>query len=162
MTTTLRISKADFSNRLNSITDQRGTGMFSDMFDSFSSSKNEFKGQIGYDNFKLKRRRRFFDSGANMAVANGTFLEINGELTIETEISGFHDFYIAIYIIVIIIYALFIFGISTNIETGIFVLPFILLHATFMFVIPYFVTRRSVKRLKYELKREFFYLTKKE
>lgn len=84
MTTTLQISKVEFVNRLNEITDQGSTGIFSDSFDIFSSSKNEFKGQVNFDNFKIKRRRRFFDTNMNIAVANGTLIENNGQLTIET------------------------------------------------------------------------------
>ena len=37
-------------------------------------------------------------------------------------------------------------------------LPFLLLHAAFMFGIPYLVMRNSTKRMKYDLTREFHYL----
>jgi hypothetical protein len=39
--------------------------------------------------------------------------------------------------------------------------PFIFFHALFMFGIPYFMMRNSVQRLKHELEREFYYMTKK-
>lgn len=161
MTTTLQISKVEFVNRLNEITDQGSTGIFSDSFDIFSSSNNEFKGQVNFDNFKIKRRRRFFDTNMNFAVANGTFIENNGQLTIETELNGFNNFFILFYVLLILFYSFFIFGLiasDNNIEF--IAIPFIILHATFMFALPYFIMRRSVKRLKYELEREFFYLTK--
>lgn len=161
MTTTLQTSKVEFFNRLNEVTDAGSTGMMSDTFDVFSSSKNEFKGQVNFDSFKIKRKRRFFDSNMNLAVANGTFAESNGKLTIETEIIGFNNFFIVFYVFLIIFYSIFIFGFLFSSKSGGFIaLPFILLHGAFMFGVPYFMMRRSVKRLKYELEREFFYLTK--
>jgi hypothetical protein len=161
LTTNLRMDKTNFVQRLSSITDEGSTGMFSDTFDAFSSSKNEFKGQVNYDGFKLKRRRRFFDTNINTAVANGTLSENNGQLIVETEINGFNNFFIAFYIFLIIFYSIFVFGVTSSADNiEFFAIPFFLLHGTLMFSIPYFMMRRSVKRLKYELEREFFYLTK--
>jgi preprotein translocase subunit YajC len=42
-----------------------------------------------------------------------------------------------------------------------FAIPFIFIHAVFMFGIPYFMMRRSARKMKHDLEREFFYLTKK-
>ncbi|MFT4850597.1 MAG: hypothetical protein ACI83B_003156 [Sediminicola sp.] len=42
-----------------------------------------------------------------------------------------------------------------------FALPFIIIHAAFMYGAPYLMMRRSTKRMKHELERELFYLTKK-
>lgn len=163
MTTNLQTSKIEFVNRLNEITDKGGIGIMSDTFDVFSSSKNEFKGQVDFENFKIKRRRRFFDTNMNFAVAKGTFIENNGLLIVETEINGFNNFFIVFYVLLIIFYSIFIFALSCdNINESFIAIPFLLLHGAFMFAIPYLVMRRSVKRLKYELEREFFYLTKKK
>ena len=161
LTTTLPISKHEFVDRLSKITDNGTTGMFSDPFEAFSTSKNELKGEVDYDGFKLKRRRRFFDTNMNLAVATGSFKENNGQLIIETEISGFNNFFLVFYFFLLIFYSVFMFGfLRDGRNTDLIAIPFLLLHATFMFAIPYFMMRRSVKRLKYELDREFFYLTK--
>jgi len=161
MTTTLQTSKVEFINRLNEITDRGNTGIMSDIFDIFSSSKNEFKGQINFDSFKIKRKRRFFDTNMNIAVANGFFIEDNEQLIIETEIKGFSNFFTIFYIFVFIFYLVSILAFMFNDTEKLFiVIPFILFHGTLMCAIPYFIIRRSVKRLKYELEREFFYLTK--
>ena len=161
MTTTLQTSKVEFVNRLKEIIDEGNTGMMSDTFDVFLSSKNEFKGQINFNSFKVQRRRRVFDTNMNFAVANGTFTENNGQLTIETEINSFNNFFIIFYAFLIIFYSIFFLDFLDSDNNGEFIaIPFILLHGTFMFGLPYFMMRRSVKRLKYELEREFFYLTK--
>lgn len=158
----LPINKIDFIGRLYNITDAGGVGVFSNFFDLFSSSKNEFKGQIDLNGFKLQRRVKMFDTSMNFAIANGQFKEADGELIIDTEINGLTNYMLFFYSIVLVFYLLIIalvtFGDS---ETPFIAIPFILFHGFIMFAIPYFMMRRSVKRLKYELEREFFFLTKK-
>jgi hypothetical protein len=39
-------------------------------------------------------------------------------------------------------------------------IPFIVFHATVMMGMPYLFMRRSVKKLKYDLEREFYFLTR--
>ena len=161
--TELQIDKNEFAKQLSLVTDRESVGMFLNPFDVFSTSKNEFRGQVNEYGFKLQRRRRLFDTNGNMAVATGKLFEKDGQLTIETEINGFNNFFIFFYAILIVFYSIFIIVgfIFPNDGVGFFIIPFILLHATLMFALPYFMMRRSVKRLKYELEREFFYLTKK-
>ena len=162
LTTNLPIDRTTFVQKLSLITDEGSTSMFSDNFDVFSSSKNELKGQVNYEGFKLKRRRRFFDTNMNMAIATGTLMEKNDQLIIETEINGFNNFFIVFYVLLIIFYSMFIFGFSNSSDNNVdfIAIPFLILHGTLMFSMPYFMMRRSVKKLKYELDREFFYLTK--
>jgi hypothetical protein len=161
LTTELHISINEFVDKLNAIVDKSDFGFFSNTFDAFSSSKNELKGQINYSGFKIKRRRKFFDSNMNFAVATGTFYEERGILRIQTEINGFRPFIIPFYIVLIIFYSAFFLITAHARSNTFFVFPFLIVHAAFMFGIPYFIMRRSVKRLKYDLEREFYYLTKK-
>lgn len=164
LNTELEIDKHDFVNRLKANVDEGGTGMFSEAFDAFSSSKNEYKGHVGLDDFKIKRRRKFFDMNMNLAIAKGTYEQRENNLIINTEINGFSGMMIPFYGFLIVFYLIFIFVFSTaeNIEGNMdfFALPFIIIHAAFMFGIPYFIMRRSVSRMKHELEREFYYMTK--
>ncbi|UII26074.1 hypothetical protein LVD15_22650 [Fulvivirga maritima] len=164
LTTELNIQKSEFVKTFKAHVDEGSTGFGSDAFDVFSSSKNEYKGHVGYDNFKIKRRRRFFDRNMNLAVASGTYKQKESQLIIETEINGFSGMMIPFYIFALIFYSFFIvtFSFADNINgngAG-FALPFIIIHAAFMFGIPYFMMRRSTKRMAHELEREFFYMTK--
>ncbi|MFI2743567.1 hypothetical protein ACG2LH_12565 [Zhouia sp. PK063] len=160
--TELVIQKNDFVNKLRYHVDEGSIGIFSDTFDIFSSSKNEYKGKVSFNGFKIKRRRRFFDMNMNMAVATGTYSQKDDKLIISTEINGFHGMMIPFYIFCIIIYGIFIIGFLSADEIGENALgfAFIIIHAAFMMGLPYFIMRRSTKRLKHELEREFFYLTK--
>ncbi len=164
-TTELEIQKAEFVSKLKEHVDEGGIDLFSESFDVFISSKNEYKGHVGYDGFKIKRRRKFFDMQMNLAVASGTYRQQGSKLIIETEINGFRGRMIPFLVFMIIFYTAFIV-VFLNIDhfegDGVeFAIPFILLHAAFMLGIPYFMIRRSTKRLKHDLEREFYYMTKK-
>jgi hypothetical protein len=72
---------------------------------------------------------------------------------------------IPFYVFAIIFYSIFIatFFMADSIRGDAvgFALPFIFVHAAFMFGIPYFIMRRGAKKMKHELEREFYYITKK-
>lgn len=164
-TTDIEILKSEFVTNFRRHVDEGTTGMFSDTFDIFSSSKNVYKGHVGMEGFKIKRRRKFFDMNMNLAVASGTYNQKGEKLIIETEINGFSGMMIPFYIFLLIFYSIFIIGFLMTDEIGgnapgLF-LPFILIHGLFMLGIPYFIMRRSTKNMKHELEREFYYMTKK-
>ncbi|MEL6628917.1 MAG: hypothetical protein AAFQ92_25590, partial [Bacteroidota bacterium] len=73
MTMTLEIDKLDFVRKLRKQIDESSLGVFSDVGDAFSSSKNEFKGQVDHEGFQIKRKRKMFDTSFNFAVAKGQF-----------------------------------------------------------------------------------------
>lgn len=75
LTSELELSRSEFIAKLRAITDKGDIGLFSDMFDVFYSSKNEFKGQIHHTGFELKRRKKMFEPNLSMAVATGTIHE---------------------------------------------------------------------------------------
>lgn len=165
LTTEIEIQKNEFVLKFSQHVDEGNIGAFSSPFEAFSSSKNEYKGQVRFEGFKIKRRRKFFDSNMNLAVATGTYRQSNEKLIIETEINGFNGIMIPFYLFTFIFYSIFV-GIFFNTETfegngAGFALPFIFIHAAFMFGVPYFMMRRSTKRMKHELEREFYYITKK-
>ena len=165
LTTDVEIQKNEFVSQLRKHVDEGGMGIFSDFFDVFSSSKNEFKRQVDYNGFKIKRRRWMFDFNNNLAVATGTYRQDGEKLIIETEINGFTGMMVPFCILLTVAYLVFF---SVFLFTGVryqegieFAFPFLFIHAAFMYGIPYFLMRRSTKRLKHELEREFYYMTKK-
>lgn len=164
LTTEVEIQKMEFVTRFKENVDEGSTGFMSDTFDVFSLSKNEYKGYVGFDSFKIKRRRRFFDMNMSLAVAKGRYSQKDNILIIDTEVNGFSGMMIPFYFFAIIFYTIFIavFLFADNIEgngAG-FAFPFIVIHAALMFGIPYFMMRRSTSRMKYELEREFYYMAK--
>ncbi|WP_200975642.1 hypothetical protein [Echinicola sp. 20G] len=160
----LNIQKNDFVSNFKRNVDEGSTGFMSDAFDIFSSSKNEYKGYVRFDHFKIKRRRRFLDMNLNLAVAKGTYVQRGDLLIVETEINGFNGAMMPFYIILPIFYSIFIVVLIFNENVGGkevgFAIPFLIIHAAFLLGIPYLMMRKSINRMAHELEREFFYLTK--
>lgn len=165
LTTEIEMDKSQFVSNFKEHVDQSNVSNLTDAFDIFSSSKNEYKGKVDLEGFKIKRKRKIFDSNINMAIATGTYTQNNEKLIIETEINGFNKLMIPFFVIVILFYIIFLSAFLFADDTGnhqrLIFLPFIFFHAAFMIGIPYFLMRRSTKRLKYELEREFYFMTKK-
>lgn len=162
LTVKLQISKHDFVSKLNEQVDYGSTNIMSGIFEAFSSSDNDFVGTVNQHEFQLRRRKRFFEYNSNFAIAKG-FYEQQGEtLLVHSKIIGFHNIMIVFYVFIIMIYGIFAISIMTmgdGAGIGLF-LPFLIIHATFMLGIPYFVMRRSVKKMKRELEKEFYFMTK--
>jgi hypothetical protein len=163
LTTELPIEKYEFVEKLRSNVDQGDIGIFSSPFEAFSFSKNEYKGIVTFDSFKIRRRRRFFDMAMSIAVAEGSFRQRENLLIIESTIKGFRSAFIPFLGLVLLGYiGLIVSVISSDTpgNTDWFFVPFIVIHAAIMLGIPYFVMRRGVARMKYELERVLFYMTK--
>ncbi len=165
LTTELEITKLEFVNRLSASVDQAELGFFSDTFDIFTSSKNMYKGNVNQSGFEIKKRRRFFDRQFGFAKAIGRYSQKNELLIIDTEISGWNNFMFFFYGVALLFYIFFIgmiiFSDIDN-QAGFVVFPFILFHAAIMFYLPYRMMKSSVKKIKYDIEREFHYLVSKK
>lgn len=162
-TTEVEMTKSAFVTKFRQNVDEASIGIFADSFDVFSSSKNEYKGDVAFDGFKIKRRRRFFGANNNLAIATGTYVQNNEILVINTEINGFSKKMIPFYAFIIVFYCIFISSFFTldDPDKSKIALPFICFHALFMFGLPYFMMMRSTKSLKHDLERDFYFFTKK-
>jgi hypothetical protein len=156
----LDVTKNKFISELSKVTENSDLGIFSTFFEAFESSNKEFKGKVTTTGFKIRRKLKLFDTNRTSAIAEGIFTEKDNQLIIEGTISGFQKFFYFFYGFLAIFYSIFILVFIFNDDFPLFGLAFIILHGLAMCLIPYFIMRRSVNRLKYELEREFFYLTK--
>ena len=163
LTTEIPIAKKDFVEKLKMNVDPGDIGIFLSAFEVFSRSKNEYKGIITSESFKIRRRRKFFDMNMSFAVAEGGLKQRENLLIIESTIKAFSGIFIPFIAFLLTIYIAltitFIFSDSLG-NMGWFFAPFIFIHASIMLGIPYFIMRRSVSRMKYELERDFYYLAK--
>ena len=157
--TTITMDRGTFVNKLKNYVDEDRGG-----FEVFSRCTKEFKGQVGYDSFKIRRRRRIFDVNMNGAVAEGTYRQSGASLIIEAEVRSFHGVMIPLYLFLILFYigfisAFFFIG-DLHIQVIVLLISVGLVHGGLMFGIPYIMMRRSLARMKYELEREFYYMAK--
>lgn len=163
LTTEIPIEKKDFIDKLTRNVDQGDIGIFLSAFEAFSSSKNEYKGTVTFDSFKIRRRRRLFDMNLGLVVAEGSFRQKDNILVVEATIRGFQGIFIPFLLFIAFFYVAFIISFivsGTQGSTGWFFIPFIFIHAAMMLGIPCYIMRRGVSRMKYELERDFYYITK--
>lgn len=163
LTTELHIDKKIFVEKLKMYVDEGDTGIFLSSFEAFSSSKNEYKGIVTFDSFKIRRRRRLFDMSMNLAVVEGRFRQREHVLIIESTIKGFRGIFIPFVALILMFYIVSIISVFLSdipSSMGWSFIPLIFIHASIMLGIPYFMMKRAVSRMKYELDRDFFYLTK--
>lgn len=157
------MDRSEFVSRLSAIVDDDDLGFLSNFFDPWSSSNNVYKGMVFSDSFQIKKRRIFMEMNINAALASGTLSEQNGKLIIDSEINGFSNVMILFFAALLIFYAVFFVAICrAENSIGLIAIPFLLLHGIFMGSIPYMYMRHNVKRMKYDLERELYYLTKEQ
>lgn len=164
---TLNTTKAEFTSALHQHVDQEDIdGWFSSAFEVFTSSKNRYKGNVSHNGFRIRKRMRFFERNIGKAIATGRLRDKGDVLCIDTEINGWNNYMIFFYSFLIVFYLIFLGTFMIQDFSGesefFFIVPiFIIIHAMFMFGLPYFMMRRSVKRFKEDLEREFYYIINK-
>jgi len=154
----LPVSKIDFIQKFRNNVDQSDLSFVP--FEVFQSSRNEYKGYISNNYFELRKRRKLFDTNYSFAKVSATFNEDNNNLNINAEINGFRQRMFFFLGIAILFYSIFFFAVlfsPDNNTLPFFMLPFLLFHMSLMLGIPYFVIRRSVKRMIYDLERDLHY-----
>jgi len=154
----LPIRKEEFVRRLSTAVDEGDAGMVSNALDTFSFGKNIWKDRVNAEGFYLLKKSNGMDIFSKFATANGTFIENNGKLNIDVEIES-------AYYRLIILYLFIIFAIFPAIsdmpsipsDANSFLFLFLLILFGMMLVMPYYIMRQAVKRLKYDLERELVF-----
>ncbi|MDR6760458.1 hypothetical protein J2Y38_000637 [Flavobacterium sp. 2755] len=156
ITIQLPVSKIDFIQKFRNNVDESDLGYVP--FEIFLSSRNEYKGNIENNSFELKKRKKLFDMNHSFAKVNGNLIQENDKLTIDVEIIGFRKRMIIFFGFIIFFYLISIAGmISVGDNVTFIFLPFLFIHMSIMLGIPYFIIRRSVNRMAYDLERDFHY-----
>ena len=164
---TLPISKSDFVSGLRSHVDE-GTidGLFDGAFEGLSSSENLFKGLVDHNGFKIRKRRRFLERKFSFTKAIGNFREQGNALIVNTKLVAWSNFMILYYVLVTGFYVFFI-GMFFNTlasdgqEFDLFFIGFLIVHALFMYILPYVMMKRSLTSIKKDVEREFHYIVSK-
>lgn len=167
LTLEFEITKEEFSEKLKENITKSDLGMFSDMFEMFSSDDNDYKGYVNYDSFEIKKRKRMFERNMNFSKITGKFYQNGRNLTVENEINGFPKGFILFYIFTPIFYIFFIslFFTENNSDGdsfSYFLYFFISIHAFLMLGIPYFMMKKNIKKTKKNLEKDFFFMINKK
>ncbi len=118
-----------------------------EFFESFNSKLSDFKGQVGSNHFKLKRRRKLVDFNTRLALIEGQVTTDRHQSTVAIHISlesttlkfAFGAM-VALYGLFFILFLTQDFGVENS-----FFISLIPLHGLLMFAIMYFILRYEVK-----------------
>lgn len=152
----LQISKSDFTKKFKENVDEPNLGF--EPFEMFSSSKNNYKGNIGNTGFELEKRWKLFNPSYFITKATGIFTEETDRLTTKITIElqkkiFFFMGILALFYITSLTGFLYIDDISVLFA----MLPFILLYTALLLGIPYFIIKLSVKKMVSDLEKDFNY-----
>jgi hypothetical protein len=153
----LPIGKQAFIQTLRTQVDPPSFGLFS----LFEGGKNEYKGTVTENGFELRRRRRMFDSKLSISRSVGLVSQSGSQLHIDIIIKGYNDYIVFMIIMIILVYGIGIvatFFAAFQNDKIFSAAPFILVHATVMIGIFYAVVRRGVRRTKYDLERDLYFM----
>lgn len=156
----LDVSKNKFISELSKVTEKNELSFFTDlydMFDIFFSRNKKYKGVITTSGFKIRQKIKVANN--TYPSAQGKFIEKNNKLVFETTITGLNNFFYFFYSIGILIFIRILFD-SDFLEKNQPEIIFISLFIIIILISPYFVIREKIKKMKSELQREFFNLTK--
>ncbi|TCI85907.1 hypothetical protein [Tenacibaculum sp. M341] len=156
----LKTEKNEFVKKLRNSVDESNLGWTSSFLEPFFSSENDYKGTVDNNGFRLRKRLKMAQQANGMPIAKGKFRQKDDLLLIELEINGFKKAFYFIYPFLLLIYVFFIIGFSFVNDFWV-IIPFIVLHASFMIFLPYFFMRKGVKNMKKELEKEFVYIVNK-
>ncbi|PIF30937.1 hypothetical protein CLU81_1395 [Flavobacterium sp. 9] len=153
----LPVSKIDFIEKFRINVDE--SNLSYEPFEVFQSSTNEYKGYIENNYFELKKRRKLFDMNYPFAKVTGELTQENDQLIINAEISCFRKRMILFLVGILLFYSLFFISMAFNSENKIpfFIVPFLLVHMSLMIGAPYFIIRKIVNKMAYDLERDFHY-----
>ncbi len=154
----LPISKKEFVTKFSSNVSAGGTSLFSNYFEAFSKSKKEYVGQVNSNEFKIRKRRSFYEGNRGHIVASGIIREEGNGIKVSTEINGMTLSMGIIICATIVIYIL-LFG-ALMIGENIFSLTSIIILLLFAVVIlsPIYYARRGVASMKNNLERAFHFI----
>lgn len=154
----LDIEKNEFFRKLRNHVDIGS--IKSDFLEPFEKSNLTFKGEIWQSGFKIRKKRRFFDTSYSNAVVTGNVNQKNEKIQVNLEINGFNK--VAYFFLggLLFFFITFVFMMGFD-NFPLFILPLVLLHGLFMLGIIFFVMRSQTSKLKRDMEKELYYIIKK-
>ena len=159
-TTTIEVEKDTFISKFEAQVKEARIDVFlENPFDVFSSDKATYKGHVGFNGFRIKRRRKIFDIKSGFPIiAEGSFVQKGKMLIIETRINGIPLFFQLIYSLMILMFVFWILStlLTKYIDLNTLLTLLYLLLMPIIIIAHYFAIRDAVRNLKKDLERDFF------
>ena len=132
----------------------------SSFLEPFEKSNQSFKGEVWQSGFKIRRKRRFFDTNYSNAIVTGDVSQKNEKTQVNLEINGFNK--VVYFFLGFLLFFFLIFVLMIGFDNfPLLILPLILLQGLFMLGIIFFVMRSQTSKLKRDMEKELYYIIKK-
>lgn len=148
----LETNKDQFYHSLCQIVDDGEINIFSEQFEMCSSGNNEYIGFVKNGEFKIKRKKRFFDFNIFKPVVTGTFSQKQSFLNINFETNVFRADFALMSLIVIISLFFIIFGV---LKEDNYLGKVLIIELLFLGSILFTIGRYKSKSLKKEIEKKF-------
>jgi hypothetical protein len=134
-----------------------------DVYKVFPSGKNNYKGKIDIKGFTIRKVLKSFDTDNSNVTVYGSFIGRNEDTLIKVKTVGYDAFMKFWYCVACLILILILSFILTSIIKNDFDfrLLLILIFCVFILLMPYISMKLGVQKMKYNLERDLYYLTKK-
>jgi hypothetical protein len=151
---TLDIPRFDLTYRLLELVEEGDPKSHMNPFEAFSTNRRSYIGRVNEYGFKVRKKRTFFHASGSSAMAVGIYQEQDDRLSVKVDLQPLHKFTLYLLPIVLVFYVLLIsmFSASGSADTSFYL--FITLHALLMMVLPIFMMRSGIRKLKKELDRD--------
>jgi len=131
--------------------------IFSLFSERFSSSKNKYVGELDYNGFQFRKRKKIIDFNKNSSVVKGVFRQKGDKLYMETEIKPFSIIAITVYVFIVLFFIYFVgFKLVNSAEPLWSIVSALLIQASLLFGVPYLVARSRIKRMYIELRKDIY------
>lgn len=149
------VSKDDFKRKLQDHLYQDRTGFFGNSY----SSKSHFKGKVKKNKFSIEKD--LYSNDKIRVRAYGSFVETKDKTKIDVEVRGLDPF-MKFWFGMLIIFMLIPFLFESTTKNAIGARLSILIFVMFGFVSTYYTMRKAMRKMKYDMEQEFYYLTKEQ
>ena len=127
------------------------------LLEYFSRNKYKYVGTVEHEGIQIRKRKTFFSFNKNACLIKGYFRQKNDVLYLNTEIKGFSNTSVTIYVS-IFFFALYFVGYKLiSSSEPLFPIVFaLLLEAFLLFLVPVFIIRLRIKAMKIELQQDIY------
>ena len=161
----IEMQEVDFLSAIDSELDSEPVNFKDKFIDTYNTHK---KGYIGFAKngiLSISRRATGYNGNLGRIEAKGTYEQIGDRIIIKAKILGLNSTMKILGIGLALIYALifytFLSDASPNkLHVMMILIPVSIIYGLMLLGIPYFMAKKNVSMFKFDLEREFYYLTK--
>ena len=128
------------------------------LMEYFTKRKHKYVGIVEHKGISIRKRKTFFSFSKNSCLIKGTFREKNNLLYLETEIKGFSNNVIIVYLSIVLL-ALYYVGYNLFFKSPdplFSIISALILQAVLLFGVPYFIIKLRIKGIKAEFEQDIY------